>query len=100
VKPRVRRPVARVLAAIHSRATLSTEGVWVATKFNNSITRGFGGGRAAERCGLPAAWYRDRVRRDVECEPPFRFGILSNKKIGQRLARLRLGRLISIWQRE
>ena len=36
----------------------------VATKFHNSITRGLRGGRAAERCGLPAARYRDRIRRE------------------------------------
>ena len=61
----------------------------VATKFNNSITRGFAAVGAAERCGLPAAWYRDRIRRECRMRAVVRHRYLPNKKIGQRLARFR-----------
>ena len=36
----------------------------VTTKFNNSMNSRIRGGRPAERCGLPAARYRDRIRRE------------------------------------
>lgn len=61
----------------------------VATKFNNSITRGFAavGQPNVAVCLLPGT--EIAFDENVECEPSFRFGILSNKKIGQRLARFR-----------
>jgi hypothetical protein len=54
----------------------------VATKFHNSITRGF-----AAVGLLPGT----EIAFDecVECEPSFGIGILPDKKIGQRLARFR-----------
>ena len=61
----------------------------VATIFNNSITRGFTavGHPNVAVCLLPGT--EIAFDENVECEPSFRFGILSNKKIGQRLARFR-----------
>jgi hypothetical protein len=61
----------------------------VATIFNNSITRGFTavGQPNVAVCLLPGT--EIAFDENVECEPSFRFGILSNKKIGQRLARFR-----------
>jgi hypothetical protein len=61
----------------------------VATIFNNSITRGFAavGQPNVAVCLLPGT--EIAFDENVECEPSFRFGILSNKKIGQRLARFR-----------
>jgi hypothetical protein len=61
----------------------------VATKFHNSITRGFAavGQPNVAVCLLPGT----EIAFDecVECEPSFGIGILPNKKIGQRLARFR-----------
>jgi hypothetical protein len=61
----------------------------VATIFNNSITRGFTavGQPNVAVCLLPGT--EIAFDENVECEPSLRFGILSNKKIGQRLARFR-----------
>ena len=61
----------------------------VTTKFNNSITRGFAavGQPNVAVCLLPGT--EIAFDENVECEPPFGIGILSNKKIGQRLARFR-----------
>jgi hypothetical protein len=61
----------------------------VATKFNNSITRGFSavGQPNVAICLLPGT--EIAFDENVECEPSFGIGILSNKKIGQRLARFR-----------
>jgi hypothetical protein len=61
----------------------------VATKFNNSITRGFAavGQPNVAVCLLPGT--EIAFDENVECEPTFGIGILSNKKIGQRLARFR-----------
>src|SRR5262249_15695684 len=61
----------------------------VATKFPNSITRGFG---AVDEphvavCLLPGT--EIAFDQNVECEPSFGIGILPHKKIGQRLARFR-----------
>ena len=36
----------------------------VSTKFDNSMNSRIRGGRKAERCDLPAARYRDRIRRE------------------------------------
>jgi hypothetical protein len=59
------------------------------TKFSNSITRGFAavGELNVAVCLLPGT--EIAFDRDVECAPFFGFGILPNKKIGQRLARFR-----------
>ena len=59
----------------------------VATKFHNSITRGFAavGEPNVAVCLLPGT--EIAFDEKVECEPSF--GILPNKKIGQRLARFR-----------
>ena len=61
----------------------------VTTKFNNSITRGFAavGQPNVAVCLLPGT--EIAFHENVECEPSFGIGILSNKKIGQRLARFR-----------
>ena len=61
----------------------------VATKFRNSITRGFAavGEPNVAVCLLPGT--EIAFDQNVECEPSFGIGILSNKKIGQRLARFR-----------
>ena len=61
----------------------------VTTKFNNSITRGFAavGQPNVAVCLLPGT--EIAFDENVECEPSFGIGILSNKKIGQRLARFR-----------
>jgi len=59
----------------------------VATKLHNSITRGFAavGQPNVAVCLLPGT--EIAFDEKVECEPSF--GILPNKKIGQRLARFR-----------
>jgi hypothetical protein len=61
----------------------------VATKFNNSITRGFAavGEPHVAVCLLPGT--EIAFDENVEFEPSFGIGILPNKKIGQRLARFR-----------
>ena len=61
----------------------------VATKFNNSITRGFAavGQPNVAVCLLPGT--EIAFDENVECEPSFGVGIFPNKKIGQRLARFR-----------
>lgn len=61
----------------------------VATKFHNSITRGFAavGQPNVAVCLLPGT--EIAFDQSVECEPSFGIGILPNKKIGQRLARFR-----------
>ena len=61
----------------------------VTTKFKNSITRGFAavGEPHVAVCLLPGT--EIAFDENVECEPSFGFGILPNKKIGQRLARFR-----------
>jgi hypothetical protein len=61
----------------------------VATKFPNSITRGFAaaGEPHVAVCLLPGT--EIAFDQNVECEPSFGIGILPNKKIGQRLARFR-----------
>jgi hypothetical protein len=61
----------------------------VATKFNNSITRGFAavGNPNVAVCLLPGT--EIAFDDNVECEPSFGIGLLPNKKIGQRLARFR-----------
>ena len=61
----------------------------VATKFPNSITRGFAaaGEPHVAVCLLPGT--EIAFDENVECEPSFGIGILPNKKIGQRLARFR-----------
>jgi len=59
----------------------------VATKFPNSITRGFAavGEPNVAVCLLPGT--EIAFDQNVECEPSF--GISPNKKIGERLARFR-----------
>ena len=59
----------------------------VATKFHNSITRGFAavGQPNVAVCLLPGT--EIAFDESVECQPSF--GVLPNKKIGQRLARFR-----------
>jgi hypothetical protein len=61
----------------------------VATKFNNSITRGFAavGNPNVAVCLLPGT--EIAFDDNVECEPSFGIGLLPNKKVGQRLARFR-----------
>jgi hypothetical protein len=61
----------------------------VATKFNNSITRGFAaiGEPHVAVCLLPGTELA--FEQNVECEPSFGIGILPNKKIGQKRARFR-----------
>jgi hypothetical protein len=60
-----------------------------ATKFHNSITRGFAAPDEPHVavCLLPGT--EIAFDQNVECEPSFGIGILPNKKIGQRLARFR-----------
>ena len=57
----------------------------VATKFHNSITRGFAavGQPNVAVCLLPGT--EIAFDESVECEPSFGIGIFPNKKIGQRL---------------
>ncbi len=61
----------------------------VATRFPNSITRGFAasGEPHVAVCLMPGT--EIAFDQNVECEPSFGIGILPNKKIGQRLARFR-----------
>src|SRR5262249_5413497 len=61
----------------------------VATKFPNSMTRGFAaaGEPHVAVCLLPGT--EVAFDQNVECEPSFGTGILPNMKIGQRLARFR-----------
>jgi hypothetical protein len=61
----------------------------VATKFNNSITRGFAavGQPNVAVCLLPGT--EIAFDKNVECEPSFGIGTFTNKRIGQRLARFR-----------
>src|SRR2546428_14139413 len=61
----------------------------VATKFPNSITRGFAavGEPHVAVCLLPGT--EIAFDENVECEPSFGFGILPNKNVEQRLARFR-----------
>jgi hypothetical protein len=61
----------------------------VATKFSNSITRGFAavGEPHVAVCLLPGT--EIAFDQPVECDPLFGAGILPNKKIGQCLARFR-----------
>ena len=60
----------------------------MATKFNNSITRGFAAvGQPNVAVCLPGT--EIALDENVECEPSILVGILPNKKIGQRLARFR-----------
>ncbi|HEX2354713.1 MAG TPA: hypothetical protein VHJ16_18225 [Xanthobacteraceae bacterium] len=61
----------------------------MATRFPNSITRGFAavGEPHVAVCLLPGT--EIAFDQNVECEPSFGIGILPNKKIGQRLARFR-----------
>jgi hypothetical protein len=60
----------------------------VVTKFNGSFTRGFAavGEPTVAVCLLPGT--EVAFEENVECEPSFCIGILPNKKISQRLARL------------
>ena len=59
----------------------------VSTSFNNSITRGFAaiGDPNVAVCLLPGTELA--FERDVECDPTF--GFLSNRKIGEKVARFR-----------
>jgi hypothetical protein len=61
----------------------------VTTKFKKSITRGFAavGQPNVAVCLLPGT--EIAFDENVECEPSLGISILSNKKIGQRLARFR-----------
>jgi hypothetical protein len=61
----------------------------VTTKFRKSITRGFAaiGDPHVAVCLLPGT--EIAFEENVECESSFGIGILSNKKIGHRLARFR-----------
>jgi hypothetical protein len=61
----------------------------VTTKFYNSITRGFAavGEPHVAVCLFPGT--EIAFDENVQCEPSFGISILSNKKIGQRLARFR-----------
>src|SRR5258707_2065245 len=61
----------------------------VTTKFKNSLTGGFAaiGEPNVAVCLLPGT--EVAFDENVECEPSFGIGILSNKKIGHRLARFR-----------
>lgn len=61
----------------------------VASRFSNSITRGFSavGEPEVAVCVLPGT--EIAFEKDVECEPSFGIGILPTKKTGQRLARFR-----------
>jgi hypothetical protein len=75
--------------SLHNVATrpAQIEDKLVTTKFSNSITRGFAaaGQAGVAVCLLPGT--EIAFDENVECEPSF--GILPNKKIGQRLARFR-----------
>src|SRR5262249_61796339 len=75
--------------SLHHVATrpAKVEDKLVATKFPNSITRGFAarGEPHVAVCLLPGT--EMAFDENVECEPSFGVGILQNKKIGQRLAR-------------
>jgi len=77
--------------SLHHVATrpAKVEDKLVATKFRNSITRGFAavGEPNVAVCLLPGT--EIAFDQNVECEPLFGTGILPNKKIGQRLARFR-----------
>jgi hypothetical protein len=61
----------------------------IATRFNNSITRGFAavGEPEVAVCLMPGTELA--FEHPVECEPAFGAGILPNKRIGQSLARFR-----------
>src|SRR6187401_2335899 len=61
----------------------------VATKFRNAITRGFAavGQPNVAVCLLPCT--EIAFDENVECEPSFGTGTLSNQKIWQRVARFR-----------
>src|SRR6516225_7966065 len=61
----------------------------VATKFPNSITRGFGAVDEPHVAVCLLTGTEIAFDQNVECEPSFGIGILPNKKIGQRLARFR-----------
>ena len=69
----------------------------VTTKFNNSITRGFAavGQPNVAVCLLPGT--EIAFDENVECEPSLGISILSNKKIGQRLARFRQVNMDNSW---
>ena len=60
----------------------------VATKFNNSITRGFAavGQPNVAVCLLPGT--EIAFDENVECEPSFGIGILANKKIGLSFSKI------------
>ena len=77
--------------SLHHVATrpAKVEDKLVATKFSNSITRGFAavGEPNVAVCLLPGT--EIAFDENVQCEPSFGIGILPNKKIGQRLARFR-----------
>ena len=77
--------------SLHHVATrpAKVEDKLVATKFHNSLTRGFAavGEPNVAVCLLPGT--EIAFDQNVECEPSFGIGILPNKKIGQRLARFR-----------
>ena len=77
--------------SLHQVATrpAKVEDKLVATKFANSITRGFAavGEPHVAVCLLPGTELA--FDQNVECEPSFGIGILPNKKIGQLLARFR-----------
>src|SRR5947209_13247252 len=77
--------------SLHHVATrpATVEDKLIVTKFNNSITRGFAavGEPNVAVCLLPGT--EIAFDANVECEPSFGIGILSNKKIGQRVARFR-----------
>ena len=67
----------------------------MATKFHNSITRGFAavGQPNVAVCLLPGT--EIAFDEKVECEPSF--DIFPNKKIGQRLARFRQVNMDNPW---
>src|SRR5260370_7278959 len=75
--------------SLHNLATrpAQIEDKLVTTKFSKCITRGFdaAGQAGVAFCLLPGT--EIAFDENVECEPSF--GILPNKKIGQRLARFR-----------
>jgi hypothetical protein len=68
----------------HRRALAKVGDKLVATKFHNSITRGFAavGEPNVAVCLLPGI--EIAFDQNVECEPSFGIGILSNKKISRR----------------
>ena len=53
----------------------------VATKFRNAITRGFAA-VGIQRCGLPAAWYRDRIRRECRMRALIRHRHVAEQELG------------------